>query len=178
MNPAWAAVAVAAATVVANVLGVWWVGRMQRTLARAERLGDREIEVYVELLRWVEGVDSPDPLGSPKNYKKLEMPPDLDVRVTAFAREAVLQRVQDFHKAWFELNVHGRNPEDEGHFDPWTIEMVPEAIAAMDRVKDAIREVTAPDTRQRRRRQTRMTPRPPGRVPPDRVSDAGLVSAG
>ena len=62
MNPAWAAVAVAAATVVANVLGVWWVGRMQRTLARAERLGDREIEVYVELLRWVEGVDSLDPL--------------------------------------------------------------------------------------------------------------------
>jgi hypothetical protein len=153
MNAAWAAVAVAAATVVANVLGVWWAGRTQRSLARAERLGDREIEVYVELLRWVERVDSPDPLGSWKNFKKLEMPLDLDVRVTAFARETVLERVQDFRRVWVELNVHGRSPEDnEGRFDPSTIEKVKEAGAAMDRVRDAIREITAPDTRRRPRR--------------------------
>jgi hypothetical protein len=177
---AWAAVTVAAVTVVANVLGVWWVSRTQRRIARAERIGDREIEVYVDLLRWVKEIESISQkrnLAPLEAIKVLELPTDLDVRITAFASETVRQRVQDFQEALFQM--HQRFSRDEQSIlllfkealetqdFSRVLAAVPEydtAVAATQRISQAVREVTAPDT------SPRLQPPKPwlGLIPPDR----------
>jgi hypothetical protein len=157
---AWAAVTVAAVTVVANVLGVWWVSRTQRRIARAERIGDREIEVYVDLLRWVKEIESISQkrnLAPLEAIKVLELPTDLDVRITAFASETVRQRVQDFQEALFQM--HQRFSRDEQSIlllfkealetqdFSRVLAAVPEydtAVAATQRISQAVREAETP----------------------------------
>jgi hypothetical protein len=169
MTVAWAAIAVAAATVVANVVGVWWAGRTQRKLARAERIGAREIETYVDLLRWVKEIQTKtiedlDLHAWHDLARALDLPTDLDVRVTAFASRNVRKSVREAHFAWVELNHKLSSNDDplawaarkltETHDVKDFFTVIPEFRTAMEaawRIEDAVREVTAPDARQRRR---------------------------
>src|SRR5436305_11673967 len=107
MTAAWAAVAVAAATVVANVVGVWWAGRTRRRLARADRIGEREIEVYTDLMRWVNKLQTIGlaPWGDLDDALEAFRPPtDLDVRVAMFASEEVQRRYRDTEILWSLVN--------------------------------------------------------------------------
>jgi hypothetical protein len=163
MTAAWAAVAVAAATVVANVAGVWWAGRTQRRLARDDRLMAREIEVYVDLLRWVREIESPKRYSTWEEVNRAtQVTDDLDARVTALANARVRRRVSEVRIAW--MKFHSRVARDEEHirkvfehfatgfFDEQDLMDMPElldAVAATSRVEEAVREVTAPDARSR-----------------------------
>jgi hypothetical protein len=104
MTAAWVAVVISAVTVVANIFGVIRSGRAQREIARGERIGDRQIDTYIDLLHWVKKFeDLSDASSLFEVIGAMRLDDDLEVRSVAFASDAVRLRVEEFKNAWFAL---------------------------------------------------------------------------
>jgi hypothetical protein len=105
MNAAWAAVVLAAVTVGANVFAVVWSSRTQRLITRSQRIGDRQTDTYVDLLKWVADIEA---VGTdfqvPQVVEAMKLPGDLGVRAVAFASGRVMMYVSAFQFAWAGLN--------------------------------------------------------------------------
>ena len=165
MTAAWAAVTVAAATVAANVVGVFWASRTQRRLAQAERLGDRQIEVYLDLIKWTKKMQSLPywNMDSKEAYDALELPADLDARVSMLADNRIREDVDKAQVAWFHvaewIKIDRkfeliRKQAMEQNVDPQSAaaaaaKAAPErrwAMEASKRIEETVREITAPET--------------------------------
>jgi len=113
MTPTWAAivisavgVAVSAAVVVTNVFAVRRAARTQLQIANGQRIGDRQIATYLDLLKWVREIENTKrELGILEMVEVLTLPEDLDDRTTAFASDTVRQRVEDFRDARSRLSL-------------------------------------------------------------------------
>lgn len=113
MSTAWAAVVISGVTVVANIFGVIWAGRTQRRLAHLERIGDRRIDTYVELLKWLDTVEANlrSVTGPLDAFEKLRLRDDLRLRIVAFASDRVVGLTREFQNAW--LKAHADIKRDE-----------------------------------------------------------------
>jgi hypothetical protein len=113
LSTAWAAVAISGVTVVANVFGVMWAGHTQRRLAHQDRIGDRRIETYVELLRWLDTAESNvDRGGTVGAFLALKLPDDLRVRIVAFASDTVLGLTWEYQGAWLKARNAAKRDEE------------------------------------------------------------------
>jgi len=166
MTAAWAAVTVAAATVAANVVGVFWAGRTQRRLAQVERLGDRQIQVYLDLIKWARKMQSlPYWNMDPKEaYGALELPADLDARMRMLADNRIREDVEKAQVAWLQVaewikndkvfqlirkQAMEQNPDSRSAGGAAAASAAPQhraAVAASNRIEDTVREITAPET--------------------------------
>jgi hypothetical protein len=113
-NAAWAAVAVSAGAVIASIFGVLAAGRTQRRLAHLERIGDRRIETYLELLKWLDTAEAdlkkdPGWLGA---FEAMKLPDDLRIRIFAFASDRTITLTRKYQNAW--LNAYNAVKRDEG----------------------------------------------------------------
>ena len=106
LSTAWVAVVISGVTVVANIFGVMWAGHTQRRLAHLERIGDRRIETYVELLKWLD--DAEDNVkragGQFEAFLGLRLPDDLRLRIFAFASDRIVRLTREFQNAWLKAN--------------------------------------------------------------------------
>ena len=111
---ALASLGVAAISVVAGSANVRSANRNQRRLAHLERISDRQIDTYVELLRWAKGTQEAvhrEP-GMLDLIEALMLPDDLELRSEAFASDVVRQRVREFQDAWYK--AHRKATADRG----------------------------------------------------------------
>ena len=166
MTAAWAAVTVAAATVAANVVGVFWASRTQRRLAQVERLGDRQIEVYLDLIKWAREMESlPYWNMDPKEaYDALKLPADLDARMRMLADNRIREDVDNAQVAWLQVaewvktdkrfqlilkQAMEQNPDSRSAGGAAAASAAPQhraAVAASKRIEKTVREITAPET--------------------------------
>lgn len=130
LSTAWAAVVISGVTVVANIFGVMWAGHTQRRLAHQERIGDRRIETYVELLKWlVAAEDSVQSAGGQLGpaFLGLKLPDDLRLRIVAFAPDRIVRLTREFQDAWLNVN-RAFNRDGE--------RVRQQVLAALDEAKD------------------------------------------
>ncbi len=127
---ALASLAVAAISVVAGSANVRSANRNQRRLAHLERISDRQIDTYVELLRWAGGTQEAvhRELGMLALIEALKLPDDLKLQSEAFASDLVRQRVREFQDAWYKAH---QKSKDDGEYEA--------ASKASERIRDAVR---------------------------------------
>src|SRR5216683_1096608 len=111
---ALASLAVAAISVVAGSANVRSANRNQRRLAHLERISDRQIDTYVELLRWAGGTQEAvhRELGMLALIEALKLPDDLKLQSEAFASDLVRQRVREFQDAWYKAHQKSKDDGD------------------------------------------------------------------
>jgi hypothetical protein len=115
LSTAWAAVVISGVTVVANIFGVMWAGHTQRRLAHQERIGDRRIETYVELLKWLDAAEDnvQHAGGQFEAFLRLRLPDDLRLRIFAFASDRIVSLTREFQSAWLKVNSAIERNDDE-----------------------------------------------------------------
>src|SRR4051812_29589508 len=101
---AWIAVAVSIATVVASFFGVIWAGYTQRRIAHFERIADRRVETYVELLSWIDTAEAEMKReeGTMGAFLALKLPDELRVRLTAFASDRIVRLTVEYQNSWLK----------------------------------------------------------------------------
>lgn len=153
---ALATIGVAAISTVAAWVSTWSANRNQRRLAHQERISDRQIDTYLDLLSWAEGTREAihrQDINILGIVDVLKLPDELRLRTEAFASDVVRQRVREFQDAWFEVHTISRNDEKRLRAAFWNgadlqersqslMAAFPEyraATGASDRVRGAVR---------------------------------------
>lgn len=114
MTSAWAtvivacvAVAISAATTVANYIGTKRAGDTQVRIAHEQQIGDQRIETYLDLLRWVDEAEDKvvHAHGALDAWEAVKLPESLALRAYAFANDDVNAKAKAFQSAWLKLNA-------------------------------------------------------------------------
>ncbi len=120
MTSAWAtvtvagvAVAISAATTLANYIGTKRAGDTQVRIAHEQQIGDRRIETYLDLLRWADEAEEKvrHARGALDAWEAVELPESLALRAYAFANDDVNAKVEAFQNAWLKLNAAAQKRE-------------------------------------------------------------------
>jgi hypothetical protein len=113
LSAAWATVLVALVAVILSFLSVLAANRSQRQLAHLERIGDRRIETYLELLKWLDAAQIHR--GAPRDMlsllDELKLTEDLRIRIFAFASDRVVKLTRRYQDAW--IKAHTAMSRDE-----------------------------------------------------------------
>jgi hypothetical protein len=160
MTSAWVAVIISVVTVVVNFFGVYKAGALQTRLAHEQRVGDRRIDTYLELLEWADGVQEKlrDAQGALGAWEAVEMPYQLHLRANAFASDDVIDEVKAFVRARLALNKAAIEREDaikkavaqhlrSGDSLSGVLQVVPEfdgAVTAHKQLRSAVRKELKP----------------------------------
>ena len=136
MTSAWAtvivagvAVAISAATTLANYIGTKRAGNTQVRIAHEQQLGDRRIATYLDLLRWADEAEKKvrHARGALDTWEAVKLPESLALRAYAFANDDVNAKVEEFQNAWLKLNAATQKRE----------KAITRAIAKSLKTKDA-----------------------------------------
>jgi hypothetical protein len=120
MTSAWAAVivagvavAISAATTLANYAGTKRAGETQVRIAHEQQIGDRRTETYLDLLRWADEAEEKvrHARGALDAWEAVELPESLALRAYAFANDDVNAKVEAFQNAWLKVNVAAQKRE-------------------------------------------------------------------
>ena len=106
----WPAITASISTGVAAVAGIgatlWQARRgsdVQLQIAREQRIAERQIDTYLEILEWIWRIRRRDVQSSFDLMESIILPEELELKATAFAVGEIRRRVDEFISKWIVL---------------------------------------------------------------------------
>lgn len=102
----------------AGIGGTVWLAKrgsdVQLRIAREQRIAERQIDTYLDMLKWIRHIEHYNQVPSfIQLMELLTLPQELELNVTAFAEGEVRRRMDEFTSAWITMLTKVQDNEDQ-----------------------------------------------------------------
>lgn len=93
---------------------MFYAGRVQTRIARSQRIADRRIDTYLELVKWADETEGnlKQARGILDTWETIQLPDQLSLHAHAFASDGVNKRITEFQDAWLKAKLSIEKNED------------------------------------------------------------------